>query len=367
LGQSEKQITQIEEINSRIADQQRKVAFISTLNSSISAFFSNIGPWIVLILAIQMVERQELNGVMLAAIVLSSLASFEMINQLSISAEYLQKSIKSAERIFEVLDHEVQNDFSSEVELSDGINSIKFESMTFAYSDEEHFGLKDISFELGNRKKIALVGSSGAGKTTIINLLLGFWKLNNGSYTINDINVDLIKKDRLNRIFSVCEQDAYIFAGSLKSNFDFDADDISREDVEKIIEYVRLKDLVSRLPEGLDTWVGEHGKTFSAGELQRILIGRTLLRKSDVLIFDEPTSNLDAIHEREIIRMITELKDDRSLLLITHRLVGMDAMDEILLIDKGELIERGTHQDLISLNGEYSKMWEIQQQLIRSN
>jgi len=366
LRQIKNQQHVIEELNKKIALMQRRTAFVTTLNSSVSAFFTNFGPWVVLFFVIPLVLNQSISGVLLAALVLSSMASFEMINQLSQSAEYLQISLQAADRIFETIDMVDINSKPSEKMMIRDLKKLDIREMYFSYSGVEDFSLKDIKFDLTPGKKIAIVGPSGAGKTTIINILNGFWKQNKGTYTINGIESHNIRDDSLTDLFGICEQDAYIFSGTLRSNLDFEAGDIDQNKINQIIKYVQLSALVEELPDGLDTLVGEHGKSFSSGELQRILIARTLLKESKVLIFDEPTSNLDAINEREIMRMILNLEDDRPIILITHRLIGMQKMDEILLVDKGEIKERGSHMELVSSGGEYAKMWEIQQQLIRS-
>jgi ATP-binding cassette subfamily C protein CydC len=367
LRQAEKQKQLLEDKISKIAEKQKKSAAVTTLNTSIAAFFTNFGPWVALLITIPLIESHDINGVMLAVLVLSSFASFEMINQLSLSAEYLQRSLNSAERIFEIIDLDEEKGKKIRKEEIINLERIVISDLSFTYSDIDDFGLKGIDLELEPGKKIALVGPSGAGKTTIINLLMGFWEANSGSYKINSIDEKEISKESLINIFSVCEQDAYIFTGTLRSNLNFDSDAVDPELIDKVIDYVQLRDLVDELPDGLNTWVGEHGKTFSAGERQRIFLARTLMKNSDVLIFDEPTSNLDAINEREIIRMITNLDGERPVILITHRLVGMQEMDEILLIDAGQVKERGTHAELIVKGGEYSQMWEIQRQLIKSS
>ncbi|OGO32317.1 MAG: hypothetical protein A2136_05095 [Chloroflexi bacterium RBG_16_54_11] len=223
--------------------------------------------------------------------------------------------------------------------------------------------MNNISFSLPQGKHIAIVGPSGAGKTTLVNLLERFWEYPQGSILVGDRELRAYSQAAIRKRIAVISQNTYLFSATIRENLLIARPDATQADLDRATQVARLYELIQSLPDGYSTWIGEHGVRLSAGERQRLGIARALLKDAPLLILDEPTANLDPATERAVLDSIRDLSLGRSSISITQHMLGLEAMDEILVLKDGIIIERGLHAELLSRHGVYSQMWEIYNQI----
>jgi len=228
----------------------------------------------------------------------------------------------------------------------------------------EPFCLQDISFSLPPGKHIALVGPSGAGKTTLINLLLRFWDYPHGSILFGQRELRQNPPVELRKRLAVIPQNTYLFAASIKDNLRLARPTATDEEIVQAALQAQLHDFILALPDGYNTWVGEHGLRLSAGQRQRLAIARALLMHAPVLLLDEPTANLDTSTAHSILSTIAEISQGISTITITQSMTDLDSMDEILVLNEGRIVERGSHHQLLTAHGAYWRMWKIDHQTI---
>ena len=209
--------------------------------------------------------------------------------------------------------------------------------------------------------KVAIVGSSGAGKSTISKLLFRFYNCKSGHIFIDDIDIQDIQLNDLRQAIGVVPQDTVLFNNTLYENIRYGCIDASDEKIQQAIQKAHLSEFIASLPEGLETRVGERGLKLSGGEKQRVAIARALLKDPSILLFDEATSSLDSHSEQEILKAIDEISGQRTSLVIAHRLSTIANSDNIIVLDKGCIVEQGKHNDLLKENGRYAELWRIQQ------
>jgi len=237
---------------------------------------------------------------------------------------------------------------------------ITFDNVTFSYEDKET--LKDITFAAKERSMTALVGASGSGKTTIANLIVRFWDAQKGSIKIGGVNVREMTCDSLLRHVSMVFQCVYLFHDTIENNIRFGSPDATREEIIAAAKKARCHDFIAALPDGYDTVVGEGGSTLSGGEKQRISIARPILKNAPIVLLDEATASVDPDNEKYIQEAINELVRDKTLIIIAHRLSTIKRADQILVIDGGRIVQQGTHEELLSREGQYRNLWQRRQQ-----
>ena len=285
---------------------------------------------------------------------------FRPIRDLSEKYNILQTAMASSERIFELLDEKpVINESANPVEIGKFKGDIEFKNVWFAYSKEDYV-LKNVSFRISEGEKVAFVGATGAGKTTIISLLTRFYDVSKGQITIDGIDIKEIAQKELRRNIAVVLQDVFLFSGDIYSNITLNNPEISEKKVAESVKNAGLEDYIRSIPEGLGRKVNERGSTLSVGQKQLISFARALAYDPSILILDEATSSVDTNTEILIQTAIRKLIEGRTSIIIAHRLSTIQNCDKIIVMHKGEIKEMGTHQELLENEGLYYKLYQLQ-------
>jgi ATP-binding cassette, subfamily B, multidrug efflux pump len=287
--------------------------------------------------------------------------AFEPVHRASEQLSNIQRAIAGAKRIFALLSEQsILPEPVRPVSWPRLENGIRFENVSFSYSGDGDYVLKDINFELPVGKRLALAGVTGGGKSTIVSLLLRMYDPQQGRILVDRIDIRDIPKDELRRRFALVLQDIFLFPGDINANISLTTESIRAEQIEAAARVVEADRFIKRLPDGYKTEVSEKGSNFSRGERQLLSFARALVFNPDVLILDEATSSVDPETERTIQASLGKLMAGRTSLIIAHRLTTILDVDEILVIRHGEIIERGKHIDLILAGGYYSKLFHLQ-------
>jgi ATP-binding cassette subfamily C protein CydC len=375
LGQAQSQLDSILQDNQLLENAQRRMANYAGIQSALSGLTASLGMLAVLTLAAPLVSSGRLPGVYLTVVVLAALASFEAVQPLPLAAQYLENSLAAARRLYEIVDAQPQvkppttalpfpGNFDLEVKDLSFTYPSPVENLRLSFQGTGCTTLEHIDFSLPEGKHMAVVGPTGAGKSTLVNLLLRFWDYEGGSILLDKQDLRRFDPQDLRERIGVVAQSTYLFNATVRENILLGKPRATQPQVEQAARQAQIHDFILGLPQGYDTWVGERGVRLSAGERQRVAIARALLKEAPFLILDEPTANLDTVNERRVLESIHALMKGRTSLMITHRLVGMEWMDEILVLQNGRIAERGTHAGLLEAHGLYRRMWDLQSQVL---
>jgi ATP-binding cassette subfamily C protein CydC len=371
FGQGQSQLAKINGWSEQLRNSQAKLAGIGGLQNALSSLLANLGMWATLIVAIQLLGDGQIEGVYLGVLVMAALTSFEAVQPLPQAAQYLESNLESTRRLLEVVQATPDVKDPSEPTPLPTAFALTVRSLSFRYPGQvaAHSNIHlpdaiyDLNFSLPQGGRLAIVGPSGAGKSTLVHLLLRFWEFQRGEIRLGSHGLRTYNPDELRRRIGVISQNTYLFNASLADNLRLAQPGASQTDLEQAVASAQLTTFIEKLPEGYDTWIGEQGLRLSGGERQRLAIARALLKDPPLLILDEATANLDAITERQVLHAIRAAMQGRTTLMITHRLIEMDRMDEILVMEHGRVVERGRHAALLAAGGLYARMWYLQNQV----
>lgn len=303
---------------------------------------------------------EQLTPGIFTTIIMSMTMLLKPLKQLTTINGEFQKGMAAAQSVFAVLDQQPEQDTGT-VTLCDVKGALRVENLTFSYPGHDKVVLNDISFAAEPGQTIALVGRSGSGKTTISSLLPRFYEISQGEIYLDEHNIQHCTLQSLRRQIAVVSQQVVLFNDTIANNIAYAYQgELTRAQLELVAEKAHVMEFASQLPDGLDTMIGENGVMLSGGQRQRIAIARALLKQSPILILDEATSALDTESERKIQSALDELLKNRTSLVIAHRLSTIENADLILVMDGGRIVERGTHQQLLSQNGYYASLYKMQ-------
>jgi ATP-binding cassette subfamily C protein CydC len=271
----------------------------------------------------------------------------------------------AAKRLFDVVDTEpAVGDAGKKKVESDLLPNLQFSNLSFSYPNTTTPALQNVTFDLRPLTSIAIVGPSGAGKSTIANLLFRFWEYESGEIRLGGESLKLLNQDEVRKRFALVSQNSYFFNASIRENLRLARPKVTQEEMEAAARAAQIHDFIVSLPKGYDTFIGEQGLRLSGGERQRLAIARALLKDAPILILDEPTANLDPLTEKAVLDTLFEIMRRKTSLLITHRLVGLENVDEILVLNHGRIVERGAHAELLARDGLYRRLWDLQNRML---
>ena len=367
-GRADERLTQIAANANEYGNAQRRMARVTGIHSALGTLLTNLGMWTILILTIPQIINGEIAGPMLASLTLLTLASFEAVLPLPLAAQMWNSAREAARRLFEVVD--VEPEISEQVlvtsnQLPVTNDQLQITNLSFTYPSQTTPALHNLTFNLRPSTSMAIVGPSGAGKSTIANLLLRFWDYQVGEITLGGESLKALNQDEVRARCGYVSQNTYFFNTSIYENLRFARKKVTREEVEAACQSAKIHDFIMSLPKGYDTLIGEQGLRLSGGERQRLAIARALIKDAPILILDEPTANLDPLTEQQVLETLFKVMKQKTSILITHRLIGLENVDEILVINHGEIIERGTHTELASRNSFYSHLLDLQNRILK--
>ena len=318
--------------------------------------------WATLVVGVSAVHTGRLSGWLLAALVLLALAAFDVASPLAGTARQLRELNAAASRLFAVTDAAPPvGDPVSPQPLPTRPQVVALMGASVRYEVGAPRVLDGFDLELRPGRRVAIVGPSGSGKTTVANVLLRFCELEQGRYTINGIDVHDVDQDDVRRVVGLAGQEAHLFDTSIAENVRFARPEATDSDVATALDAAHIGAWVASLPQGLATRVGEQGRRVSGGERQRIALARVLLAGTPVVVLDEPFANLDCDAADALLADLVTATRGRALVLITHRLAGLESFDEVVVLDRGRVVERGTHDQLLRRDGLYRAMWTLEQ------
>ncbi len=360
FGGQDKESARFKQKNNENRQQNMKLIVARILSVSSIQVIASIALAAVLYISSLPGMIDQLSAGVFTSIVVSMTMLLKPLKQLTTVNSEFQKGMAACESIFKVLDELNERDTGKHT-LEKCTGDIQFKSVNFAYPGKSDNALEDISFHLSPGKTLALVGKSGSGKSTIAGLITRFYADKQGEILIDGTDIDEIQLRALRSQIALVSQHVTLFNDSIANNIAYGVDEaVTREAIEKAAKAAHVLEFVNKLPEGLDTVIGENGLALSGGQRQRIAIARAILKDSPILILDEATSALDTESERYIQEALVELQKEKTSIVVAHRLSTIESADAILVMDSGKMLEMGTHEALLEKKGSYYQLHALQ-------
>jgi thiol reductant ABC exporter CydC subunit len=361
MGGAGEQVERIARADSRLRDTARRGAGTTGIGLGLSTALAGLASWGALALGVHATSGGHLDGALLAVLALVPLAAFELVAPLPAATQALQRSRAAAGRVFAATDAPVPVAEPDEPMALRGEpfgpHTLALRSVWAGYPGVERPALRGVDLELAPGRRVALVGRSGAGKSTLADVLVRFLPIDAGEATLDGVPLDRLPTDEVRRVVGLVEQSPHLFATSLAENLRVGRRTASDDELVAVLGRVGLGDWLAGLPAGLGTAVGPAGTRLSGGQRQRVAVARALLAGFSILVLDEPAEHLDPAAADALTADLLALTEGRSTLFITHRLAGLDQVDEIVVLDDGRVVERGTHSALVCAGGRYAGLW----------
>ncbi|WP_342540587.1 ABC transporter ATP-binding protein [Heyndrickxia sp. FSL K6-6286] len=358
FGHERKAIAQFDEVNEELYQAGRKAQFISGIIMPMMFFIGNLSYVLISIIGGILVIKRSISIGDIQAFITYSRQFTQPITQTANIANIIQSTVAAAERVFELLDEEEEIPESKVASLTEAKGAVTFEHVDFGYGKD--LLIKDMNIDVKPGQTVAIVGPTGAGKTTLINLLMRFYELNGGKIKIDGIDTREISREDLRTTFGMVLQDTWLFNGTIKENLAYGKIGATDEEIYQAAKAARADHFIRTLPEGYDTVLNEEASNISQGQKQLLTIARAILADPPIMILDEATSSVDTRTELLIQQAMNRLMEDRTSFVIAHRLSTIRDADLILVMNQGKVIEQGTHQDLLEVDGFYADLYNSQ-------
>lgn len=359
FGHEDTAIAEFDELNNKLCESSRKAQFLSGLLSPLINFANNAGYVVICVIGGYLIVKGDATVGDITVFITYSKLLMQPITDLSNIANNLQSSLASAERVFDLLEaQEEVEDTKKELYLESG-GSVEFRSVDFSYLPEKPL-IRDFNLKVNKGDLVAIVGPTGAGKTTIVNLLMRFYEIQGGDILVDGVNIKDISRENLRNIFGMVLQDTWLFRGTLRENIYYGRKDATEEEFEEAVKAARIDSFIGTLTDGYDTLIEEGGANLSAGQRQLITIARAILASPDILILDEATSSVDTRTELQIQSATYNLMQGRTNFVIAHRLSTIREADTIIVMRDGSIVETGNHKELLKKDGFYAELYNSQ-------
>ena len=360
FGGQEVESERFANVSNHMRQQNMKMVVVDALGSSMVQVIASSALTVLLVVASMPGVLSNLTAGAFSLILTSMMMLLKPLKSLTQINNQFQRGITASQSLFELMDQPLEQDHGTR-ELTRAQGRIELRHVTFTYPTKEQPALKDVSLVIEPGKTVALVGRSGSGKSTIASLLTRFYDISEGEILLDGVNIRDYRLMSLRRQFALVSQNVHLFNDTVANNIAYAAaGDFTREQIEQAARVANADGFIRQMPAGYDTVIGENGSNLSGGQRQRLAIARALLRDAPILLLDEATSALDTESERHIQSALDALSKDRTTLVIAHRLSTIEQADEILVVDEGRIIERGTHSELMQLNGAYAMLRNTQ-------
>ena len=358
MGAVGSQLGRIDESDSQMRRVARHGAGTTGIGLGLTTALAGLASWGALTLGVEATHRGSLNGALLAVLALVPLAAFELASPLPAATQALQRSRVAAARVFEAVDAPpVVNDPPAPVTLGSGPHSVILRAVWASYPGAGRAALRGVDLHLMPGRRVALVGPSGAGKSTLADVLVRFLPADEGEASLDGVPLERLAADDVRKVVGLVEQSPHLFDTTLAENLRVGRRSATDAELAGALTRVGLGQWLAGLPNGLATAVGPMGRRLSGGQRQRVAVARALLADFPILVLDEPGEHLDHPAADALTADLLALTEGRSTLLITHRLPGLEQVDEIVVLDEGRVVERGTHSDLVMAGGRYAGLW----------
>ena len=359
-SQEEKVLTTFDEMNENLANRSLKAIFYSSITNPATRFVNSLVYTVVGLVGAFFILKSQLSIGQLAAFLTYANQYTKPFNEISGVMTEFQNSIACASRVFELMEEPMESEEGKEINLPEMIKGeVQFEQVSFSYQKDQSL-IEDFSLEVKPGEKIAIVGPTGSGKSTLINLLMRFYEVDKGNITIDGISIKDMTRQQLRQLFGMVLQETWLQSGTIRENLLLGNPNATDEEIQQVLMQCQLDKMIEKLPQGLETPLQRQGEDFSQGQRQLLSIARVMLSQPSMLILDEATSSIDTRTELKIQQAFQTLMEGKTSFIVAHRLSTIQNADKILVLKDGQVIEQGTHEELIARQGFYQYLYQSQ-------